>query len=201
MIDLYTLSSASPNIRKASLMLEELGLPYVEKVVEKNSDGSSPEYFRLISPNGTVPTIVDHETGAVVFESGAILLYLAEKTGKLLPTELKPHGEVMKWLMFEVGNMGPAMGEIYHYMLKEPEELAEAVLPRYKTKVAGFCAILERQLDGRDYLCDDFSIADIALYPWTVALEDMADVNLADYPRLSQWAVRISQRAAARAAR
>lgn len=197
MIDLYTLSSASPNIRKATLMLDETGLPYTVKPVEKLDDGSSPADFLAISPNATVPAIVDHDSGAVVFESGAILLYLAEKTGKLLPRDLKQRAEVMKWLMFEVGNMGPVMGEIYHVMLKEPEELAAMVLPRYKEKMANFCAILERQLDGRDYLAGDYSIADIALYPWTVILEDMADIALLDYPCLNQWAVRIGKRAAA----
>ncbi|MBI3523811.1 MAG: glutathione S-transferase [Betaproteobacteria bacterium] len=119
MIDLYTIRSASPNIRKASIMLHETGLPYTVKYVEKREGGKPPDDFAAISPNATVPAIQDHDTGAIIFESGAILHYLAEKTGRLLPADLKVRSEVIKWLMFEVANVGPVMGELYHYMLLE----------------------------------------------------------------------------------
>ena len=99
--------------------------------------------------------------------------------------------------MFEVANMCPAMVELYHYMLIDSEEIPEAVLQRYKDKLALYCSILNQQLNGREYLCDEYSIADIALYPWTAILEDMAEINLGDYPNLKNWATTISNRSAA----
>lgn len=197
MIHFYTLHSASPNVRKILIMLAETGLPYTVKRVEKQDDGKFPEAFFAINPNGTVPAIVDHDTGSAIFESGAILHYLAEKSGKLLPRDPASRGEVVKWLMFEAANMGPVMGELFHYLLIDPDSLSDAHLARYKGKVARYCAILDRQLEGGDYLCGDYSIADVALYPWTVILEDMADVSVSDYPDLQQWASRIGSRPAA----
>jgi GSH-dependent disulfide-bond oxidoreductase len=199
MIILYTMLSSSPNIRKITMMLNEAGLPYKVHKFERQEDGKLPEDFLAINPNGTVPAILDEDTGAVLFESAAILYYLAEKSGKLLPAELKDKGEAMKWLVFEAANMGATMGELYHYMLRAADELADVHLQRYKDKVAQFCSILEMQLQGREYLCGEYTIADIALYPWTVVLEDMADVNLGDYPGLNSWATRVSQRPAAMA--
>ena len=197
MIIFYTSPSESPNMRKISIMLEEIGLPYTVKRVEKQSNGKFAADFIAINPNATVPAIVDTDTGITLFESGAILYYLAEKTKKLLPTNLKARAEVVKWLMFEVANMCPAMVELYHYMLIDSEEIPEVVLQRYKDKLVRYCSILNQQLNGREYLCDEYSIADIALYPWSVILEDMAEINLGDYPNLKNWATTISNRSAA----
>lgn len=197
MIILYTMLSNSPNIRKVSMMLNEAGLPFAFHKFERQRDGKLPEDFMRINPNGTVPAILDEDNGLVLFESGAILCYLAEKSGMFLPDDLKIRGEVMKWLIFESANMGPTMGELYHYMLRAPEEIAEVHMQRYKDKVAQYCSMLEQQLEGREFLCEEYSIADIALYPWHGILEDMADVNLGDYPNLNNWASRISQRPAA----
>ena len=197
MIILYTMLSTSPNIRKITMMLNEAGLPYAVERFEKGGDGKLPDNFLAINPNGTVPAILDKENGMVVFESGAILHYLAEKSGKYLPADLKARSETMKWLMFEVANMGPTMGELHHYMLHAADEIADVHLQRYKDKVAQFCKILDRQLEGGEYLCGEYSIADIALYPWYGILEDMADVNLNDYPRLKNWAAMIGKRPAA----
>lgn len=199
MIILYTMLSSSPNIRKISMMLNEAGLPHKVHKFERQVDGKLPADFLAINPNGTVPAILDEDNGAVLFESAAILYYLAEKSGKLLPAELKDKGEAMKWLIFEAANMGATMGELYHYMLRAADELADVHLQRYKDKVAQFCSILDLQLQGRDYLCGEYSIADIALFPWTAVLEDMADVNLGDYPNLNSWSNRVSQRPAAMA--
>lgn len=196
MIVLYTKQSDSPNIRRVSIMLQETGLPYTVRHVEKGEDGKFPDAYLAISPNATVPAIVDQENGASLFESGAILLYLAEKTKQLLPADLKSRGEVFKWLMFEVANLGPAMSELYHSLILETAEVSEAHLQRYRDKLARYCSILEQRLDGREYLCGDYSIADIALYPWCVVLEDFAEVNLGDYPRLSRWAATIGKRPA-----
>ena len=199
MIILYTMQSASPNIRKITLMLHETGLPYAVKQIEKQDNGKLPDEFLAINPNATVPAVLDEDNGAVLFESGAILHYLADKSGKFLSSELKLRGEVVKWLMFEVANMGPVMGELYHYLLQGSDEIAEIHLQRYRDKVAQFCSILDRQCAGREYLGVEYSIADIALYPWYGVLEDMAEVKLSEYPNLKNWADRISQRVAAQA--
>ncbi len=197
MIVFYRLLSASPNIRKISMLLNETGLPFRVKNIEGHGDGNFADDFLTISPNGTVPAILDEDNGAMLFESGAILYYLAEKSGCLLPAEITERSQVMKWLMFEVANMGPTMGELFHYLLKASDEIAEVHLQRYKHKVAQFCALMDRELHGREYLCGAYSIADIALYPWCRVLEDMADINLLDYPKLNHWAKKISQRPAA----
>ncbi len=197
MITLYTMQSVSPNILKISMMLKETRLPYTVKQMEKQSNGQLPDHFMAINPNGTVPAILDEDNGAVLFESGAILHYLAEKSGKYLPADLKARSETMKWLMFEVANMGPTMGELYYYLLHARDEISNVHLQRYKDKVAQFCTILDRQLEGREFLCGEFTIADIALYPWYGVLEDMADVNLSDYPKLENWAFLIGKRPAA----
>jgi GST-like protein len=197
MIILYTMLSASPNIRKITMMLNETGLPYTVHKFDKQADGKLPDDFLAINPNGTVPAILDKDNGAVLFESCAILYYLAEKSGKLLPAELKARGEVMKWLMFESANMGATMGELYYYLLQAKDELADVHLQRYKDKITQFCSIMDRQLEEVAYFFDEYSIADIALYPWYGVLEDMADVTLNDYPNLQQWANKIRQRPAA----
>ena len=197
MIIFYSMHSVSPNIRKILIMLEEIGLPYTVNHVEVQSNGEFAADFLKINPNATVPAIVDTDTGATIFESGAILYYLAGKTNKLLPTNLKARAEVVKWLMFEVANVCPAMVELYHYLLMDSGKIPNTVLQRYKDKIARYCSILNQQLDGREYLCGEFSIADIALYPWTVILEDMAEINLGDYPNLKNWTTANSNRSAA----
>jgi len=197
MIILYSLQSNSPNIRKITMMLNETGEPYTIQKFERPSGGTVPDELLAVSPNGTVPAILDEDTGSVIFESGAILYYLAEKTGKFLSDDLKVRGETVKWLIYESANMGSTMGELYHYLLRTAEEIPDVHLQRYKNKIAKYCETLERQLDERDYLSGEYSIADIALYPWTEIFEDMADVKLSDYSRLNDWANRISRRPAA----
>jgi GST-like protein len=197
MIIFYTMNSISPNMHKIILMLKETGLPYTVQKLEKQSNGKLPDAFLAINPNATVPAIHDQENGAIIFESGAILHYLAEKSGKYLPTDLKARGDAFKWLMFEVANMGPTMGELFYYLLHAADEIAEVHLQRYRDKVAQLCLILENQLEGKDYLCGEYSIADMALYPWYKVLEDMADVKLDNYPKLGHWAALIGQRPAA----
>ncbi len=196
MITLYALPSDSPNIRKITLMLDETGLPYIIQRVDKQSNGELSGDFIKINPNATVPAIVDNATGAIIFESGAILYYLAEKSGKLLPKDLKDRADVIKWLMFEVANMGPTMAELHHYLLKYHDEIPEDILQRYKNKIAQYCSILNQQLHDREFLCGNCSIADIALYPWTIIFEDMADVNITDYPNLLNWETRMGNRLA-----
>ena len=192
MIIFYRILSESPNIEKVSLMLKETGLDHEMKMVNTH-DGVDAE-LAAISPNGTFPAIVDTDTGATVFESGAILHYLAEKSGMLLPSNSRDRAEVMKWLMFEVSNVSPIMLELYHYLLNDAGDLPTFVFDRYKNMLRQFCNILEKQLDQRDYLAGEFSIADIALYPWMVTLEDMAEIDVEDYPNLNRWTASIQSR-------
>ncbi len=199
MIELYTLSSISPNIHKPLIMLEESGLSYTVKPLDKHSGAAAPDDLRAISPNGTVPAIVDLDNGCTVFESAAILIYLAEKSGRFLPTEIGARSEVVQWLLFEAANVGPVMGELYHYILYAEDEVSVAVLQRYKDRLEKYCAILDERLNVRDYLCDEYSIADMALYPWTVVLEDIGEIDPGAYPNLSTWARRIGERAAVKA--
>ena len=200
MIIFYRIPGDSPNMRKVSIMLAETALSHTVQQVERQDDGQLAEEFRRINPNATVPAITDQQTGVTLFESGAILHYLAEQSGQLLPVNLQDRAEAIKWLMFEVANGGPTMLEVYHYLLTDTGELPDSVLQRYKTKLAQFGRILDAQLAERDYLCGEYSIADIALYPWALIWEDMADVNLTTYPNLHRWVTKISERAAVRAA-
>lgn len=200
MIILYRMRSDSPNIRKVTIMLKETRLPFSIQYVDKQSDGEFAADFLAINPNATVPAIVDTDTGSTIFESGAILYYLAQKTSQLFPADLPAQAEVIKWLMFEVANMGPTMVELYHYLLMDDEQVPATVLRRYQNKLVRYCTILNQQLHEREYLCAEYSIADIALYPWSVILEDMAEINLADYPNLHSWAVNIGNRPALQAA-
>ncbi len=200
MINLYTMKSASPNVRKITIMLREVGLPYRIRHVEKGGDGKHADDFLAINPNATVPAIVDEDTGSAVFESAAILYYLAEKTKQLLPHDLSGRGEVAKWLLFEAANIGPSMGELYYYMLYAGDDVPEIHLQRYKDKLARYCSILDSQLTGREHLCGRYSIADIAIYPWTIILEDIAGINLSEYHHLHSWANAIGRRSAAKSA-
>jgi GST-like protein len=200
MLTFYRIPGDSPNMRKVALMLAETALPHTVQLVERESDGRLVEAFRRINPNATVPAITDPDTGVTLFESAAILHYLAEKRGQLLPAAQPARAEAMKWLMFEAANVGPVMGEVYHYLLTDTGELPAEVLQRYKNKLAQFGAILDQQLTGRDFLCGEYSVADIALYPWSLIWEDMADVSLSTYPQLQRWMTTISMRPAVRSA-
>jgi len=164
MIDLYT--AATPNGYKASVVLEELGLPYqVHALNLGERDQRQPEFLR-INPNGRIPAIVDRDEGDfAVFESGAILIYLAEKAGSLLPAEKKKRSQVIQWLMFQMGGIGPMMGQanvFYRYF----DEKLPTVISRYQNESKRLFTVLEGQLRDRDYLVDEFSIADIANWCW-----------------------------------
>jgi GSH-dependent disulfide-bond oxidoreductase len=197
MIVLYT-NHASPNSGKVIAVLEELGLPYRRVPVDIAGGEQHGEAFRRLSPNGTVPALVDEETGATLFESSAILLYLADKTGRLLPGAPAARAEVQKWLMFEAANVGAIAGELYHYVLKA-DDPAPYAIERCRGRLADFAGILDRQLAGREFLCGELSIADFAHHPWAVMFEDFVERPLADYPRLADWSRRLTARAAARA--
>lgn len=193
MIDLYT--APTPNGHKASILLEELGLPYrVIPVDLMRGEQKRPEYLAL-NPNGRIPTIVDRDNGDfAVFESGAILLYLAEKSGKFLPKDVKHRSQVIQWVMFQMGGLGPMQGQANVFFRYFPEKIQPAI-DRYQNETRRLYEVLERRLEGREFLCEEYSIADIANFPW-VHIHDWAGVKISDLPNLSAWRGRIRSRPA-----
>jgi len=181
-------------MRKVSILLEEIDNEYAVKYIEPHGESLEDEEFKAISPTQTLPAILDSDTGVALFESGAILQYLGEKSGQFFSNEIVQRAETVKWLMFEAANLGPVMMELHHYLMNDMGDLPSSLFQRYKNKVAQYCQILNNQLQDRDYLVDSYSIADMAIYPWTVALEDLADVSVQDYPRLNAWVERLNQR-------
>ncbi|MEH2365808.1 glutathione S-transferase family protein [Nostoc sp.] len=190
MIDLYTFTT--PNGRKASVMLEEVELPYnVHKIDITTQQQFTPEYI-AINPNSKIPAIVDQETGIKVFESGAILIYLAEKTGKLLPTEQKSRFQVLEWLMFQMGGVGPMFGQLNHFKRFAPEKFPYAI-ERYEKETLRIYGVLDKQLQDNEFICGDYSIADIATYPW-VAIYEFQGLTLDNHPNLKRWVDMVQQR-------
>jgi GST-like protein len=193
MITLYT--AATPNGQKVSILLEELALPYnVHAISFAEGDQKSP-WFRKINPNARIPAIVDHEEGDfAIFESGAILIYLAEKAGKLLSTEKKARSVTLQWLMFQMGGIGPMQGQAGVFYRYAPEKIPYAI-ERYQKETLRLYGVLEERLDGRDYLVDDYSIADIASFPW-VRAHAWSGLTLDGFPRIQAWLERIEARPA-----
>jgi GSH-dependent disulfide-bond oxidoreductase len=193
MIDLYT--AATPNGHKVSIALEELGLPYNVHVLDlARLEQRRPEFLR-ISPNGRIPAIVDRDEGDfAVFESGAILIYLAEKTGRLLPADVKGRSLVMQWLMFQMGGIGPMMGQANVFFRYLPEKIQPAI-DRYHGEVRRLFAVLDARLTDHEYLAGDYSIADIANWAW-VRTHRWSGVNLDGLDHLSRWKALLASRPA-----
>lgn len=192
MIELYTFTT--PNGRKASIMLEELELPYnVHKIDISKNDQFTPEYV-AINPNSKIPAIIDRDTDITVFESGAILMYLADKTGKLLPTEPKDRYQVLEWLMFQMASVGPMFGQLNHFNKFAPEKIPYAI-ERYKKETLRLYGVLDKQLADREYICGDYSIADIATFPW-VTIYEFQETTLDNHPNLKRWHDTVSSRPA-----
>lgn len=198
MIDLYT--AATPNGYKVSIALEELALPYELRALDLAKGEQKEPWFLAINPNGRIPAIVDREgdgDGFAVFESGAILVYLAEKTGRLLPREPRARSEVLQWLMFQVGGVGPMQGQanVFHRYF-EPKLPAAA--ERYRNETRRLYGVLDRRLEGREWLCDGYSIADIATWPW-VRRHDWSGIEGVDeLVHLGAWMERMEARPACR---
>ncbi len=192
MIDFYTWTT--PNGRKVSILLEELGVDYeVHSINITQGDQNSPAFLK-ISPNNKIPAIIDRDNGMSLMESGAILIYLAEKYGKFLPKDSIARAEVNEWLMWQMGGFGPILGQAHHFLHFNPgkSDYAEA---RFRSEVARLYGVLDRRLEGRDYICDDYSIADMACWPW-VSRYEWQQVNLADYPNVRSWYQRLLARGA-----
>lgn len=193
MIDLYT--AATPNGWKASVTLEELDIPYaVNHVRILDGDQRKPEYL-AINPNGRIPAIVDHDADDfVVFDSGAILVYLAKKIGKLIPSDAKGESLVMQWLMFQMSGVGPMMGQANVYF-RYSEEKIQSAIDRYQNESKRLLTVLDGRLADNEYLAGEFSIADIANWSWA-RTHAWSGLDVTDLPNLQRWLDAISARPA-----
>jgi GST-like protein len=194
MIDFYTW--ATPNGWKIAVTLEELGLPYTLHPIDlSKGEQKQPEYMK-INPNGRIPAIVDREEdGFSVFESGAIMIYLAEKTGRLLPTDRKGRSRVIQWLMFQMGGVGPMQGQANVFFRYFPEKIPAAI-QRYQNETRRLYTVLDTRLQENEYLAGDYSIADIANWAWA-RVHFWAGVSVEGLPHLQRWLAAIEQRPAA----
>ena len=191
MIDLYT--SNTPNGYKVSIMLEELKLPYNVIAVDLGKKEQKKAKYLKLNPNGRIPTIVDRENeNFVVFESGAILIYLAEKTGQLLPEHPEKRSVVLQWLMFQMGGIGPMQGQAHVFYRYAPEKI-EYAINRYQKETFRLYQVLDDQLKENEYLANDFSIADIATWPW-VRRHRWAGVEIEKLFNLRRWMENLENR-------
>ncbi len=190
MIELYT--AGTPNGWKVSMALEEMALPYEVHLINLGKgEQRDPDYLK-ICPNGRIPAIIDTEAGISVFESGAILLYLAEKSGKLMPTDLAGRYDVMQWLMFQMSGIGPMQGQAVAFVRYFPEEVPQAI-SRYCNESRRLYEVLDRQLSRSDYLTGEYSIADIANYSW-VRSYYWARVDIEGLDNLQTWMQRMADK-------
>jgi GSH-dependent disulfide-bond oxidoreductase len=187
MIELHTWST--PNGRKVSIMLEELGLPYSVHPVNIGKDEQFRPEFLAISPNNKIPAIVDPDGPGgkrfALFESGAILIYLGEKTEKLIPKDPATRYIALQWLMFQMGGLGPMLGQTHHFLRAAPEPVPYAI-KRYKDETRRLYGVLDKRLAEAEHLAGEYSIADIASYPW-VARHEWHQIELGDFPNVKRW--------------
>ena len=196
MISLYT--APTPNGWKASVALEELGLPYQVHAIDLLSGAQRAPDYLAINPNGRIPAIVDHEADDfAVFESGAILIYLAEKTGQLMPADARGRSRVLQWLMFQMGGIGPMMGQANVFHRYFPEKI-QVVIDRYQGESGRLFGVLDRQLADHEWLAGDYSIADIANWCW-VRTHKWSGVDIGPFEHLQRWVAAIAARPAAQA--
>ncbi|MCB2055139.1 MAG: glutathione S-transferase N-terminal domain-containing protein [Geminicoccaceae bacterium] len=195
MIDLYTWST--PNGRKVSIMLEECGIEYVVHEIDIGKDQQFDRDFLKISPNNKIPAIVDRENGQSVFESGAILIYLAEKSGRFMAREAAARIATLEWLMFQMGGVGPMLGQVHHFSQFNPGKAPYAE-ERYEKEAKRLYGVMDRRLKDHAYLAGaDYSIADIATWPW-IARFEWHRLDMADFPHVRRWYRDIAKRPAVR---
>jgi len=193
MIDLYTWTT--PNGRKVSIMLEESGLPYTVHPIDIGKDEQFAPAFLKVSPNNKIPAIVDHDADIAMMESGAILIYLAEKSGKFLSTNLRTRLKTLEWLMFQMGGVGPMLGQAHHFLHFKPD-VSDYASKRYAEEAKRLYGVMDRRLGEVPYLAgSDYSIADIATWPWISRFE-WQRIDLNDYPNVRRWYVDITARPA-----
>jgi GSH-dependent disulfide-bond oxidoreductase len=196
MLELFT--AATPNGHKVSIALEELGLPWTMRVIDFAQGEQKQEWYLAINPNGRIPALIDHGADDfVVFESGAILVYLAEKAGRLLPTDARGRSLVLQWLMFQMGGVGPMMGQANVFFRYLPEKIPVAI-ERYQGETKRLFRVLDRRLAQHEFLAGEYSIADIAHFAW-VRTWKWSGVPIDDLPHLSRWLEQIRARPAVQA--
>ena len=193
MIDLYTWST--PNGRKVSILLEELGWPYRVHPINITQNAQFAADFIAISPNNKIPALVDRESGQTLMESGAILLYLAERAERFLPTQPSARWRCLEGLMWQMGGLGPMLGQAHHFVHFNPDKSAYAK-DRYATEARRLYGVLDRQLTAHEYVAGaEYSVADMAIWPWIARFEWQA-ITLADYPQVLRWYRAIAARPA-----
>ncbi len=190
MIDLYTWTT--PNGRKVSIALEEMGLAYQAHSIDIGKDEQFTSDFLAISPNNKIPAIVDRETGFHLMESGAILLWLAEKTGRFLPQDSK--WQVMEWLMWQMGGFGPMLGQAHHFLRYNPD-VSDYASERYGTEARRLYQVLDKRLSENDFIAGTYSIADMAVWPWVSRFE-WQKIDLNAFPNVREWYLKIADRPA-----
>ncbi len=193
MIDFYTWTT--PNGRKVSILLEELGIEYtVHPINIMEGDQNAPDFLK-ISPNNKIPAIVDQDTGISLMESGAIMLYLADKTGKFMPTDAKGRWEATEWLMWQMGGLGPMLGQVHHFTKFNPGK-APYAQERFLNEGNRIYGVLDRKLEGKDYIvANEYSIVDMAIWPWISRFE-WQTIDLDQYPNVKRWYKSIAARPA-----
>jgi GST-like protein len=191
MIDLYTWTT--PNGRKVSILLEELGVEYTAHAVNIGKDEQFDPDFLAISPNNKIPAIADREVGVELMESGAIMIYLAEKYGKFLDVG-EGRLRVIEWLMWQNGGIGPFLGQVHHFLKFNPGKAPYAE-ERFAKEAKRLYGVLDRRLEGRDFVAGEYSIADMAIWPWISRFE-WQQIDLDDFPNVRDWYVRIAERPA-----
>jgi len=196
MIDLYTWGT--PNGRKVSIMLEECALPYRTHPVDIGKREQFDPAFLAICPNGKIPAVVDDDgpdgEPFALFESGAILVYLAGKTGRFLPEKPRQRWEVLQWLMFQMGGMGPMLGQAHHFLRAAPEPVPYAI-DRYTQEARRLYGVLDQHLAKHEFLADEYSIADMATFPW-IARHSWHRIDLDGFPNVQRWFLKIGARPA-----
>jgi len=191
----------TPNGMKPLIFLHEVGLEYELTAVDINKGDQFTQEFLEIAPNGRIPAIIDHapavsDIAVSVFESGAILIYLAEKTGQLLPQSEKGRTEVLEWVMWQMAGLGPMLGQNHHFNVYAPQKVAYAI-KRYNDEASRLYAVLDLRLAEREYICSDYTISDIVCYPW-IARHERHQINLDDFPSVKRWFDTMSGRPAVR---
>lgn len=196
MIDFYTWRT--PNGQKIAIMLEEVGLPYKAHLVDISKQEQFKAEFLKINPNNKIPAIIDHDGphhhALSLFESGAILIYLAEKTGKFLSSDPRRRIETIQWLMFQMSGVGPMLGQLHHFLHYAAERIHYAI-ERYTNEARRVYRVMDDHLEKVQYFAGDYSIADMAIFPW-VNLHERQRIDLNDYPHLKKWHHRIAERPA-----
>ncbi|MNC06831.1 Disulfide-bond oxidoreductase YfcG [compost metagenome] len=197
MIELY--SWPAPNGHKLHILMEELAIPYEVVPIDITSGAQHTPSYRAINPNGKIPAIVDHAPSdggepVTVFESGAIMMYLAEKEGRFLPPDVRQRREVLQWLFWQVGGLGPMMGQAQHFFRYASEKVPYATT-RYQTETKRLLKILDDRLETREYICSDYSIVDMACFPW-IRVHKMTGITLDDFSNVKAWYGRVRSRPA-----